>query len=449
MPTLMISHAEIDSEIATTWYDLLEKVFPTFEYKYSSNPNDPSFSSYSAFADQIQQWITESDYCLTLQTSNSAVRPWIVWEAGMARALRKGIYVILFGIEPGNLKNPLDSHPHYDGTNPVDVRKIIRGISTGTATRYDESSLEAALAAYQTKLKEKRYVYEFRQVDYEKHICLELTYAQRQTLIQNAKVPDDANIRGEFGCLGIFGYDPQTLSITWGELVGKLQRDEDERPWPGSAVAWTKMLGRTLRKAISRQWTPDDPEGLPLYWEVRGTSGISYRPAIAQQKVAGGKTTFWIAFTQLPPELTARPPGALGTLFHYIDFARMLRWGVLKNPRFRDFFEGNLTGQALCQKKADFLDTLLNIRIEFQNRGLEKEQILSAVSVEQQDAVQKILDDYHQIVRQLEPENEPNLETIIDSGPKLLSVNARFFKILEEAIANRLAKEFAIPVSPR
>ena len=141
----------------------------------------------------------------------------------MARALKKGIYVILFGIEPGNLKNPLDSHPHYDGTNPADVRKIIRGIATGTTTRYDESSLEAALAAYQTKLKEKRYVYEFRQVDYEKHICLELTYAQRQTLIQNAKVPDDANVRGEFGSLGIFGYDPQTLSITWGELVGKLQ----------------------------------------------------------------------------------------------------------------------------------------------------------------------------------------------------------------------------------
>lgn len=74
----------------------------------------------------------------------------------------------------------------------------------------------------------------------------------RQALIQNAKVPDDANVRGEFGSLGIFGYDPQTLSITWEEVVGKLQKDEDERPWPGSAVAWTKMLGRTLRKAISR-----------------------------------------------------------------------------------------------------------------------------------------------------------------------------------------------------
>jgi hypothetical protein len=449
MPTLMISHAEIDSEIATAWYDLLEKVFPTFQYKYSSNPNDPSFSSYSAFADQIQQWITESDYCLTIQTPNSSVRPWIVWEAGMARALRKGIYVILYGIAPGNLKNPLDSHPHYEGTNPVDVRRIIRGISSGTATRYDESSFDAALSVYQSRLQEKRFVYEFRQVDYEKRICLEVSYDQRQALVQNAKVPDDANVRGDFGSLGIFGYDPQTLSITWGELVGKLDKDDDERPWPGSAVAWTKMLGRTLRKAISRQWTPDDPEGLPLYWEVRNTGGISYRPSIAQQKVAAGKTIFSIAFTQLPPELTARPPGPLGTLFHYIDFARMLRWGVLKDPRFRDFFEGNLSGQALCQKKADFLDTLLNIRIEFQNRGLEREQILSAVSAEQQDAVQKILDDYRRIVRQLEPENEPDLETINDLGPKLLSVNAQFFMILQEAIGKRLAKEFAVSVGSR
>jgi hypothetical protein len=38
----MTIHAQIDSEIATAWYDLLEKVFPTFQYKYASNPNDPS-----------------------------------------------------------------------------------------------------------------------------------------------------------------------------------------------------------------------------------------------------------------------------------------------------------------------------------------------------------------------------------------------------------------------
>ena len=449
MPTLMISHAEIDAEIATPWYDLLKKVFPTFQYRYSSNPNNPAFSSYSAFADQIQQWISESDYCLTIQTPNSSVRPWIVWEAGMARALKKGIYVILYGVEAGNLKNPLDSHPHYDGTSSLDVRKIIRGISEDTKTQYDESSLDAALGAYQSRLQQKRYVYDFRQVDYEKRICLELTYAQRQALLQDAKVPDDANVLSDFGSLGIFGYDPQTHSITWGELVGKLDKDDDERPWPGSAVAWTKMLGRTLRKAINRQWTPDEPEGLPLYWEVRGTGGVSYRPSIAQQKVAAGKTTFWIAFAQLPPELTARPPGALGTLFHYMDFARMLRWGVLKHPRFRDFFEGNLSGQALCQKRADFLDTLLNIRIEFQNRGLEKEQILSALSGEQQDAVQKILDEYYHIIRQLDPENEPSIETINDLGPKLLSQNGQFFMILQEAIRKRLAKEFAISVGPR
>jgi len=443
MPTVMISHAEIDAKIATAWYDLLGKVFPRFEFRYSSNPNELGFDNKADFPDQIKQWIQESDICLTIQTPNSSVRPWIVWEAGMARALNKAIFVLLYGVEPGKLKNPLDWHPHYDGCDAGEVRRIVRGVAEATSTAYQETDLAASLARYQAQLRAYKHVCEFQQIRYEKRIFLELTYDQCQALKKDPTVPAKVTVRGDNGSLAIFGYDRETVCVTWAKLVKKLSEDDESRPWPGSAIAWTKFLGRILRKALNRQLTPDDPEGLPLYWDSREGGGISYRPSIAQQTVSAGRTMFEVTFTQLPPELTARPSGSLDTLFHYLDFARMMRWGVLKSPRFHDFFGGNLSDELLKQKRSEFLDTLLNIRIEFQNRGLQRDQILSAFGREKQRDIKAILDEYYKVVRQLEPENKPDSELIRSLYPALMSVNARFLGILQEGLGNLLAKELS------
>jgi hypothetical protein len=439
----MISHAETDEKIATAWYGLLGKVFPMFEIRYSSNPHNPAFESTRDFPDQIQQWIRESDLCLTIQTPNSSVRPWIIWEAGMARALDKAIFVLLYGVKPGNLKNPLNSHPHYDGTDGDAVRQVIRGISECTSAPYGESDFAESLKKYQKLLRASKYLFESQQVRYEKRIYLEFTYDQCQALKKDPKVPAKVIVRDDLGSLTIFGYDDETLSVTWDRLLEKLIEDDEGRPWPGSAIAWTKVLGRALRKALNRQLTPDDPEGLPLYWESRLRGGISYRPSITEQTVFTGKTIFAVTFTQLPPELTARPTGPLDTLFHYLDFARMLRWGVLKSPRFDDFFEGNLSDEMLRQKNAEFLDTLLNIQIEFQNRGLQKDQILGAFTGERRQKIQTILDDYHRVVGQLEPENKPGSELIRKLRPELMSLNATFLNVLHEGIGNLLAGELS------
>src|SRR5258708_6578626 len=137
-PTIMISHATIDEHAGTAWSNLLRAVFPQFRFRYSSDPNIPAFSNYGAFSEEIQEWIKESKYCLTIQTPNSAIRPWLIWEAGMARALGKGIFVVLYRIDPGHLQNPLDSEPHYDANRKSEVRKIIRGISRDSQVMYDE-----------------------------------------------------------------------------------------------------------------------------------------------------------------------------------------------------------------------------------------------------------------------------------------------------------------------
>ena len=134
--SVMISHASMDATIATAWQRLLRRVFPEAKLRYSSDPRDPAFSGYGAFAEEILDWIRQSRYILTIQTPNSAFRPWLVWEAGMARALQKGMFVVVYGVKPGQLRNPLDSEPQYEGVTKSDVHKIVRGSrrTRGTCT---------------------------------------------------------------------------------------------------------------------------------------------------------------------------------------------------------------------------------------------------------------------------------------------------------------------------
>jgi hypothetical protein len=440
-PTIMISHATVDEHAGTAWSNLLRAVFPQFSLRYSSDPNTPAFSNYGAFSEEIQEWIKESKYCLTIQTPNSAIRPWLIWEAGMARALGKGIFVVLYGIEAGHLKNPLDSEPHYDGSRKPDVCRIIRSISRGTNVMYNEQDFEKAFPEYVQALTANKHLFENDEVRYQKRIFLELTHDERGRLQTDSTISDGVVVRAEWGSLTIFGYDPAVKVITWRELIETLSRDDRDRPWPGSALRWTECLGKSLSKALNRQLAADDPEALPLYWRPRDGGGIGYRPSIAAQFQGAGITTFVIAFTHLPPELTDRPSGWLGTLFHYLDFARMMRWGILKSARFRDFFAGNLQGDHLREKQAEFLDALLNIRIEFQNRGLQKGQFLEAFPQERRAELDSMVNAYYDLIKELEPKMEPTSETIRNLYPLLVDNNERFLLAFHERIKELFLEE--------
>ena len=64
----MISHASTDEKIATAWYDLLRSIFPMSELRYSSDPRNPPFHGYTAFAEQIHDgtWGSNSCYVVSL-----------------------------------------------------------------------------------------------------------------------------------------------------------------------------------------------------------------------------------------------------------------------------------------------------------------------------------------------------------------------------------------------
>jgi hypothetical protein len=178
---------------------------------------------------------------------------------------------------------------------------------------YHEEDFEAAFVEYDEVMRKNAHLYQSEHIQYEKRIRLELTNDQRETLRENGVIPNLATVHSVFGSLDIFGYNETVEEITWVELISRLTEDDAQRLWPGSALAWTNLLGRILRKALRRQLTLANPEGLPLYyWQPNSNGGgISYRPSITKQVRAGGLTSFTISFTQLPPELTARPSGSL------------------------------------------------------------------------------------------------------------------------------------------
>jgi hypothetical protein len=443
-PRIMISHASTDEKIATAWYDVLRSIFPTSELRYSSDPRNPPFDGYSAFAEQIHDWIKETEYCLTVQTPSSKHRPWLIWEAGLARSLNKEIFVVLYGVKPGRLENPLDSEPHYCGLEKSDVQRIVRRIATDSGVTYHEEDLATAFAKYDRVLRENSYSFESGHVQYEKRILLELTHEQGQSLQVTGVIPATVTVRGVSCSLEIFGYDCAVTEITWAELISHLTEDDACRSWPGSALAWTKLLGRILKKALDRQLTSANPEGLPLYYwqpDVRG-GGISYRPSIAQQDKDGGIITFTIDFNEIPPELTARAPGDLGIVSHHLDFCRMIHWGVLKNNRFAEFLHGNLAGDRMLAKSTEFLDALFNIRIEFQNRGLARSQIYDAFPVEFREFFTALIDHYRDILDQLVPEKHPTADQVHVLYPKLLSINSTLFKLYLKRALELLSDEF-------
>jgi len=88
------------------------------------------------------------------------------------------------------------------------------------------------------------------------------------------------------------------------------------------------------------------------------------------------------------------------------------------------------------------LDTLFNVRIEFQNRGLVKSRIYDAFPVARREYLKTLIDHYRDIVTQLEPDRHPAVEEVRALYPKLLSVNNALFKLYLERTLELLSSEF-------
>jgi hypothetical protein len=87
---IMISHTATESYLAEAWQELLSEAFDLQKQSiwFSSDPD--AFDA-GPFANQIEQKIRQASAIISIQTPVSRLRPWTLWEAGIARGLDKPI----------------------------------------------------------------------------------------------------------------------------------------------------------------------------------------------------------------------------------------------------------------------------------------------------------------------------------------------------------------------
>jgi hypothetical protein len=127
----MISHTATEAYLAEAWQDLLHEVFdlPRDQIWFSSDPD--AFDA-GPFAAQIEEKIRQSSAVISIQTPVSRLRPWTLWEAGIARGLDKPLFVIVY--EPSQvpkgrgifnrLGTPLDALQQTPGMDAEKIRGV-------------------------------------------------------------------------------------------------------------------------------------------------------------------------------------------------------------------------------------------------------------------------------------------------------------------------------------
>lgn len=110
---LMISHATVDAPLAQAWDLLLRTIFSGATTWFSTKRDAFSPEDNKGFAARIEEEIRSANFLLTIQTPNSRLRPWLVWEAALAVGAKIPTFVVLYSIKPGQTGNPLDGMHQY------------------------------------------------------------------------------------------------------------------------------------------------------------------------------------------------------------------------------------------------------------------------------------------------------------------------------------------------
>jgi hypothetical protein len=456
---LMISHATADRPLAAAWQKMLTTVIPDADVWHSSDRAAFPPGRDSDFAMKIEEEIRSAEFLLTIQTPNSRMRPWLIWEAGLARGAKTDIFVVLYGIKPGKTETPLDGQHQYSqdpsDKDPNDWKTCIKNVEDivghiikspklkDRKLEFTPGALTDAINDYITTVREHAQLLECESVYYDKRIRIVLTETQLVALKNGGRLPDDVRVEGVGNSLSIFGFLQDAHNTSWRLLMDKLKDRNDFIPFPGSAVRWAEALGRFLARAVTINIHLNiEAEALPLYIDyfwTRPSAATSYRPAVSRRIIEAGEITFEVAFAQLPPELVAHPESLPAPLYHYISFCRMIRWGLLQPQRFDDLFSTKELGEEAEKKVDDFATVLMNIRIEFLNRGLNQQELVNGFPEALQPRANKLREQWLKIVGPLEPDKHPSVGDIRKAYPKMLRINKAFFGYVVTAMRTHVA----------
>jgi hypothetical protein len=217
-------------------------------------------------------------------------------------------------------------------------------------------------------------------------------------------------------------------------------------------------LGEILQKGLNGDLI-DGAEGLPFYFDARPNQHYSYRPSVVLRDDVGSQTYFVISFTHVPKTLMARPSKRSSeVLLHYIDFCRMMRWGVLERPRFREYFEeaNAFTPEEADRRLRDFIAAITVIRTDFWNRGLERDALRNVVDPEMLPALDQLYFRYYETLKVLDPDDSglvpeplPDYRHVQKAYKDLLELNKSFFLIVHNELGKELSRLEPDPETPR
>jgi hypothetical protein len=445
--SIMISHTATEAYLAAAWQNLLHEVFDLSrdEIWFSSDPD--AFDA-GPFAAQIETKIRQASAVISIQTPVSRLRPWTIWEAGIARGLDKPLFVLVY--EPAQiprdraifnrLGTPLDALQQTPGMDLEKIRGLLDRLAKKINSPIIVTQLEESLKKYLSSVSCHQRCWISEKRIFDKRVELVLSLDERDALIKQPTIPDTVRIRDVQGSAKIFGLD--VAETSWHEFMANLASLDS--PWAGSAQRWARGLGRTINCALRGKLLVE-AEGMPLYFDPQERK--TYRPSVSLQENCGCETIFTLSFTLIPPELVVSPTSAAGVLVQHLDFCRMWRWGILEDPDISGFFR-NLhfyTKNRASEAINDFLGKVFSVRTEFWNRGLERDSIRDALAKSDLAELDDILQRYFLAMRTLDPKDDgtfpdpmPELDCIKKVYSDLLKVNKDYYQLMNRAFAREL-----------
>jgi hypothetical protein len=438
----MLSHTVDEAFLAQAWQDLIREVFdvPRDQIWFSSDPD--AMDAKGPFALQIEQKIQLAQAVISIQSPASRHRPWLLWESGIARGLNKPIYVVVYEKPdaPRNdrildkLGTPLDAMHHYCGTNASKIRGVVDQLGRDIGQSPNATRLELALDGYLKSVKTFEHCFVWKETQFDRRIQLVFTEEQIIKLRETGDVAEAVEVRDVLGSMVLFGLAVD--SKEWKAFLAHL--DTLNAPWKGSAARWARGLGHALQRALSGLLV-ENAEGLPLYFDSRAKR--RYRPSVSLQEDHGCETFFTVSFTLIPSEISAVPQTDAGTLLHYLDFVRMMRWGVLEDFEVQSFFRRpySYSVEDRASRISDFFEKIYSIRTEFWNRGLEMGAIDHAIEKDDLAILVELRDHYHTIIHEIDPKDTgklaqplPDIKIIQKIYADLLGNNKRWYKLLHK-----------------
>lgn len=159
---IFISHNSQDKDLA----ELIAKLISKLTIKQvtlwfsSDNAAGGGFNPGDEWYNEIIKQINECDLMLALTTPNSIDRPWIYYEAGFAKGIKRQVVPICLGIKREELKSPLNTFQAYQLSDKKSIDEFLTKLFHQLGFEYDSElsakTIEEALPKISSTKFEKK-----------------------------------------------------------------------------------------------------------------------------------------------------------------------------------------------------------------------------------------------------------------------------------------------------